>query len=63
MKIEDYINMYYEGNRSAFGRDFNRSPQHMVKIMQKREQWLVVDQDDITYLLQIRSEKKPCEAL
>ena len=56
MKLLDYVNEYFNGNKAAFGRAFNKSPQHITKIFNDSDRWLIVIEDK-HHLVQIKETR------
>jgi len=55
MPLNQYINQYFNGNKAAFGRAFNRLPQNVNRLFKNQEQWLVIITDSNHSLVQVRS--------
>jgi hypothetical protein len=57
MQLNQYINQYFDGNKAAFGRAFNRLPQNVTKLFNNPSQWLVIIEDKQHTLVQIRASR------
>lgn len=54
MNIKEYTDEYCEGNKAAFARAFNRLPQNVTKLFNEPDQWMVIIQEEVHLLVQVR---------
>ncbi len=57
MPLNEYIDKYFNGNKAAFGRAFNRLPQNVTKLFKNCDQWLVIINSTSHQLVQVRSTR------
>jgi len=61
MKLVDYVKKYHDGNKAAFARAINRSPQGVSKMFRSPEFWRVVNEGDLILIVQVRAIAKQVE--
>jgi len=54
MNIYEYNCKFFDGNKAAFARAFNRLPQNVSKMFNDPNQWMVVITEKKHLLVQIR---------
>lgn len=59
MKLLDYVDEYYGGNKAAFARAYNRSPQGVSKMFRNSDDWIVWVEDDQHTIAQVRARLIP----
>jgi len=57
MNVNEYLEIYCNGNKAAFARAFSRLPQNVTKIFNNPNQWFVVILEDEHLLTQIRAAR------
>jgi len=57
-KLQQYVDIYHDGNKASFGREFGRMPQSVTRLFHKPEQWAVIMVKRKALLVQIRGESK-----
>lgn len=58
MKLQKYVDVYFDGNKAAFGRAFGRLPQNITKLFNNSDQWMIVIGKSTHKLVQIRATKE-----
>ena len=54
MNLQDYIDQYYDGVRSAFARAFGRTPQSVYDMLKREHIYLIVIDGDRHILTEIK---------
>lgn len=57
ISMAQYVELYFDGNKAAFGRAFGRTPQSVNKLFKTPDQWMILMGDDIHILAQIRATR------
>ena len=58
MKLDKYIDKYFNGNKAKFARAFGRTPQHINLMFKKANQWMVLELGSSHCLVQVRTTIK-----